>query len=478
MAAPDVKVRITAEDNATATVVGLQQRFRAFRESSEEAGRGLNKVGNALGDMAREAVGASGPLGRIVEKVLEFGVGGGAFIVVAGAIALAYKAFEKLEESTSKAHKAYTDFLDSLRKDSPLAIIGGELDVQKQKLAEWEASTKGFILDAGAQAALDRQRETVRGLQEQYDGLVKSLRDDAEAKGGAVAKKARDDAQKALDAEIQGLIALGAAHAATEGDRARALTLEAQLTRIRDDGTRSLADRGKALQQLAALQKAYGIDNNGVTTGRGNMMPSDQGTNTGAPFTAPPDFLAGESSGPTQFANAFERPSTALKEMAQDLKNFGTGAQAAFDTAIEGAQAFGVNLGFVKKGLGLYAAVHGAYDEVLAISAFARGLFGDPSQFKAAATAQVSAARWFSLAAKYGQGSGGSGFAASGGGGGLSSNGFTSQQQAAQNRDKINIVLQKGYISSTDPDFQDWLASTLNNATGRGVQITVSGVAA
>jgi len=119
MAGREVKVVISAQDKASGPLGVVAGRIRSFRDASDHAGQGLGRINNILGDISRTALGATGPLGRVAEKLIELGIGGGAFLLIAGGIAAIVTLYQKMTQAAREAREETDKLVTSLFKLSP-----------------------------------------------------------------------------------------------------------------------------------------------------------------------------------------------------------------------------------------------------------------------------------------------------------------------------------------------------------------------
>lgn len=163
-------------ENVTRSVVGGIEGFRKFE--------------NAITDMGLKVVGLDGKTGKLAEGLLTMGVGGTVTLAITGGLLLIGGAMKKLEEATRKSHDEWEKYLESLRQNTPLALLGGELDYQKAKLMGLKESLEQVNrVSAGMSRAdylsetkeindaIAKQQALVDGLDKQYRTMVKGLKD-------------------------------------------------------------------------------------------------------------------------------------------------------------------------------------------------------------------------------------------------------------------------------------------------------------
>ncbi len=97
-------VDLTANTASFRQQMGAAQKtLGGFRASTLQILDPLEKAKRPLTELAREALGVRGPIARLGEKLLEFGVGGGIVGLVAAGVALVGYAFESMREKAKKA---------------------------------------------------------------------------------------------------------------------------------------------------------------------------------------------------------------------------------------------------------------------------------------------------------------------------------------------------------------------------------------
>lgn len=155
--------------------------------AAEKAGITLRTLRSPLASLAANTVGVSGPLGSLSSMLISLGVGGPAGIAAIAGIGAIGFAINRLKGHTEEAHKTYTDWLDSLRKDTPLAMLGGEMDALVLKVARLsEKFTKandgrpGGPMSLRARTINKELQEAVAELgtiQQQYNAVFEGLTD-------------------------------------------------------------------------------------------------------------------------------------------------------------------------------------------------------------------------------------------------------------------------------------------------------------
>ena len=91
--APQVKIAINAQDNASAALVAVQNKMKAIKADSGNASEGVKKLGKGFEELSKELLGAQGAAGNFAESLLEFSGGGLVTVGVVAGIALFVSAF-------------------------------------------------------------------------------------------------------------------------------------------------------------------------------------------------------------------------------------------------------------------------------------------------------------------------------------------------------------------------------------------------
>lgn len=113
-----------------------------------------------------------------------------------------------------------------------------------------------------------------------------------------------------------------------------------------------------------------------------------------------------------------------------------------------------------------FAKIEGTYYIIKGLAKIADSLF--PPNPAGLVSGSGMIARGRQLVSLAGGGASYGGAAGGGGAGGLG----PGQQTIAQQQGEVNVQLKKGYVDSTDPDFQDFLVETLRGAGNRRVTVT------
>lgn len=192
-----IREQAAAFQAAQTAQVAAVQSTEQVAVGTQRATVSMARFQNAVNNLGLAAVGVQGPMGKIVETIAILGIGGGLVTGVLAGIAAIGAAFRYLNKDIDAAHKAYTDYMDSLRRATPLAIVGAELDVARSKLAETErlaATPSGSLAVRAGQ--VERERQAVTDLTRQYNELYQSLQ--TVSRGEAAEKFASPTATKNL----------------------------------------------------------------------------------------------------------------------------------------------------------------------------------------------------------------------------------------------------------------------------------------
>lgn len=159
---------------------------------------GLAKAGNAVTHLTGQLLGANNQVANIAKGLLSsFGVGGPVLVAVAAGITATVLVVRTLTKEWRESQAAYDAYMDSLRRQTPLAIVGRQLDAITEKShSALQGITTLFlgILEGNVAAAFGRQAgkdaTEIERLQKQYEELFNTL--------GDPAKRATEATSKAL----------------------------------------------------------------------------------------------------------------------------------------------------------------------------------------------------------------------------------------------------------------------------------------
>ncbi len=436
MAQRNVSVRLTTQDDASGPITSVGQRLRLLRDVSEDAGRGMGRITNILGDMGREAIGATGPLGRLGEKLLEFGIGGGAVGLIAAGIAAIGLAYRKLTEDARKAREETEKFVAS----SFAVSEAGKRESARANLEQLVATVRDL------QAQLDENATTVNNLGPAF-GLsvekVKQLTEQLRKARLALTGRPGD----AVD--LGEIVVSGAApkRGPTEADKATARNLARQRE-----------------ERLAA-------------GGGGNLI----GTGGSIQGGGVPDILAGASPELRAQADAAEAAAAGVNHLrdayqgaGETLLAVGEGLQAINGSLLGSIPGFGAVSKAASKAAGLIAKVEGTVAIAKGSVKIAESIF--PFNPAGLASGVQTVAAGTRLAA-LGGGSGGGGGGSRGGGGGLAPDQAARNQRelAAARAQRPSVTLKRGYVRTDDPDFQDFVLELIRNGGGRDSDLSYTG---
>lgn len=422
--AREVKVVITADDKASGSLSAVGGRIRSLRDASEHAGKGLGRIGNILGDVSREALGATGWIGRVGEKLLEIGVGGGAFVLIAGGIAAIVALYEKLtkatkeaREETEKLFKAtpagqHEERVAKLAKEAESAKHLREEVVRLQAVAKGDVQLFGFIKPETLQRLTAARREL--------------------DKIGYVVGKLQSD---------------GAVNLPEIGDE----TPEQKAARLRREAFTEAGIRAAEIDLRGAggPRVVGGHDEQIRKSGLGGVDPGQL-----------PGTLEDTTAGALSLAEAFKLVGEVTPAIAEGL-------DAINNSALASIPGFGIVAKAAQKAVQIVAKVEGAIAIAKGAVKVAESIWPfNPAGLASGTKMIAEGARLAAL----GGGGGGSG----GGGGHGGGSSFTQSAQAAQQaqRDTVTVILPP-IIPTTDPGVQDWLADVIRNASGRNVVFQV-----
>lgn len=424
MANQQIALDIIAKDLASATVARVNANVEQFTQTTGRAhagsvkfGEGLSKAGNALNNLAGDMLGANNKVSNLAEGLLEF-AGGGALVtgVALGVTAIGGALFY-LTKQAREAEAGWQSFLRSVQKTTPLAQLGAQVDALREKLAAPQFG--GYQRIAEALGLAESRNATILKLaqvEQAYAQIYNQISEQAAKDGAKVAEAAADRTTKALR------------------------------DRIANDPTL----RGYALADIQAPTTP-------LTVRRGGL--------DGADLLAPApieDFS-------TRSVSALDQVREVVGELVSGFYELGATVGDAFAEALASGNGFLGSIKAVQKALGQQARTHGAYDAVAALSALGRGLFGDTTQFAAAAKLAASSAAWFALSAALGGGGGPTFRGAAGSGAGTGRERETAQRTVAEQKGETVVVMKKQPTMTDDPALVDFITDILRNAGQRRV---------
>lgn len=424
MANQQIALDIIAKDLASATLQRVNANVEQFTQTTGRAhagsvrmGEGLSKAGNALNNLAGDMLGVNNKVANLAEGLLTFAGGGALVTGVALGITAIGGALFALTKQARDAEAGWQDFLRTVQKTSPLAQLGAQVDALREKLAAPEFGAYQRIARAlGLAESRDATILKLAQVEQAYAQVFQSVSEQA-AKGGAkVAQSAADQTAKALR------------------------------DRIANDPTL----RGYALADIQAPAVPLEVRRGGMD---------------GADLLDPAAFPEQAQT----VISTLEQIKSVASGVAAGFLEMGASIGDAFALALASGEGFLGSLKAVQRALAQKARTNGAYDAVAALSAFGRGLFGDSTQFAAAAKLAASSAAWFALSATLG-GGGGSGIrGAVGGGAGSGRDRETAQRDVAEQKGETVIVMKKQPVMTDDPALVDFITDILRNAGQRRV---------
>lgn len=432
MASRKVSVAIVGEDRLSGPLAGMRGSLSAFRASSEQAGQGLGRIGNLLGDMARQSVGATGPLGRLLEKVLEFGIGGGAFALLAGGVALAVGLFRKLGAEAEDASK------------KAQATIGG--------LNESADRRAGVPL----REQIAETRLEIARLQQQL----------AKATPFARALGMTDELETRLARAKRAFMELGAL--ASEANPMPEITATAPKAPTREELLGDKPLPGETREQTARrLAEFYGegMMPGGVTAPGSKPLEIQKFDTTDQLDPAAWLEFGDAASGSISSVNA------ELENLSINLGEMQSGFLGVFEASVAGADDFAeATIGAVGKAIKGTARLMGREQFAKGAAKLAEGIFPPNPAAILSGLKHIAAGSLFMALAGGGGGS-------PGGGGGLGSGQFTRDQRALAEGRNVprTLTLRRGYIRTDDPDVQDFFRDLLGGADNRDVTLRYTG---
>ena len=425
MANQQIALDIIAKDLATATIQRVNANVEQFTQTTGKAhqgsirfGEGLNKAGNALNNLAGNMLGVNNQVANLAEGLLTF-AGGGALVtgVALGITAIGGSLFY-LTKQAREAEAGWNAFLASIQKTTPLAQIGAQVDALREKLAAPEFGNYSRIARAlGLQESRNTTILKLAQVEQAYAQVFQGISAQAIANGSKVAENAAKVAAKAL---------------------ADQLDITGQ------------ANRGFALADIQAPAT-------GLEVRRGGL--------DGADLLDPVEF---ETFGERAVA-ALSPVREVVNGLVSGFFELGATVGDAFAVALAEGNGFLGSIKAVQKALGQQARTHGAYDAVAALSALGRGLFGDTTQFAAAAKLAASSAAWFALSATLGGGGGAAVRGAAGGGVGSGQDRRQETQTITEAKPETVIVMKKQPTMTDDPALVDFITEIMRNAGQRRV---------
>lgn len=174
----------------------LRQQQEAVTATAVGAAAGTGRLENAITGLGLGLAGLDGPVGNVLDKFGGFAIGGGVTAGVAAGIGLVVAAVEHFTKATREADKAWTDYLDTLRAPSQLAIAGAALDAAAERVRALQAAVARPAITEQQELAQRRNaqaltaaREELERLQAAYRGLTQTMGPDTpDARLGALAR--------------------------------------------------------------------------------------------------------------------------------------------------------------------------------------------------------------------------------------------------------------------------------------------------
>jgi hypothetical protein len=111
MASPEVNVRIRAKDEATPVLQLIKGRLSEIEPAGARAGRGVDKLTDAVKDIGRQAAGVDRDVGNLAVGLINLAGGGTLVTAAVGGLVFAYT---QLTAASRAAHDENEKFVTSL----------------------------------------------------------------------------------------------------------------------------------------------------------------------------------------------------------------------------------------------------------------------------------------------------------------------------------------------------------------------------
>jgi hypothetical protein len=375
------------------------------------------------------------------------------------------EAFHYFEKAAKAADDAYNQFMQSLRKTTPLAIIGAELDVAKDRLADLEekARTAGGLAIWGKQ--IDAATASVKMLQGQYDETIKGL-DNTTGKMDAANKKGYE--------YVVGLTKQGYAinHTALEQK-----LFEIQLSDMPATYKKAAESVAKLNDQLERQKKAE-LELRPYQSSGHNLGPQKDETRTGATPEQEKKLIdaanqgggfIGQQAGIAQADEGLKKLSGTMQTVQKLLPTIADGFAQVFESL--GSGGFDAAAKSFEKFIGQVAAAEG---KLLILKGL--GKIADAIWLPGAAPASLASGLKMVAAGAalevFAGALGGSGSTSGGSGGGGGTTAPNQSSQPLPSKGTLTIsVPRHAYSGWSDPGFQEFIVQTIAGASGRGVRM-------
>lgn len=430
MADQQLAMEIVARDLATATLQKVDGALLSLARSQGTATAatqratvasgdfrvGLSKASNAITNLAGDALGANNKVANLAEGLLSMVAGGAVVTGVAAGITLVAGALFYFSKQAREAKAAYDAYLESLTKDTPLAIVGAQLDAMREKVGGMEVGL------AFRQEDIDAAKRELAALEAQYQSLLAGF-----APGR---QEARDDAAKARAKEAERL--------AREADKNAIL--------------------------------------NGIRNPMGNLPAIPAPQNTTGIVADPIGLRTGDFTAQLPAPEAIDGVAASVGGLSDVFADLGNSMGFVADATIgigEGLMGLGeiVGGGFgetAKKLIAPFAKIEGAYFTIKGLAKIAESIFPPNPAGLASGTGMVARGRQL-LALGGGGGSvGGVSGASVGAGSGQSAR--DSARTTAERQGTVTVVWPRdAFANPADPRFQEMFAETIRRAGGRNI---------
>lgn len=240
-----IEVAITAKDNISRPLDGVAGKLQRLRTTVEGSRGGLNKLSDSFKDFAKEASGATGASGNLVESLMQFAGGGPVALGVAAGIGLIIKLYTDAKAATLELNAAQNNLAVTMAGTvSQFSGTSKALDVATTEYDK--AVNKKLEADKKLAMATAIARPTRPGA---LGGLPAVAGAAAGVFLSTEAKKAQAGALAAEDALVKAQSAMNASAAATY----KSLIA---LQKIRPLNTQQTAELSKVQHLLTAAQKS------------------------------------------------------------------------------------------------------------------------------------------------------------------------------------------------------------------------------
>jgi hypothetical protein len=451
VADPTVRTRVTAQDETAGVFRQASQRIQRWGAEAQSASTrfqdGFRKASGAVTNLAGDLLGLNNKVANVAEGLLTLAAGGAIATGVAAGITLIAAAFTHFGAEARKATEAYDRYMESLRRQTPLAIVGAQLDIVRARVASLEREQRELPpgLASAIVGRLQSARDDLARLERQYQDILASFEAGrAKTREEFAERAARERLREAgpLRAPFVGRRDVGA-----EGGTLIGLPGGVVLVpRFEDRSQRNVAFADTTRQGASAAQQQQAIE-------------AASRAGAGLAMTVGGQQTAFES---------FNRTAIDTTAILGTLAEGFVGLAAAIPLGIPGLNLVAKA---TMKATAIIATVEGTVAIGKGLVKLAEGIFPPNPPLLASGAAMVARGRQLlSQAAAWGGGIGGGGAGAAGGAG--SGAGFSRSTREAAERDRGQITIQVPRelgMQPGDPRWVDYLARSLEEFTGRRV---------